>query len=169
MKFCAKNRHLRQSRKRHQKYNNIMRNFRPMGLFLQSDEQKSRRAYIDIGEFLPPESNGYKGIARILLASTTGDVISIRVKRTKSRFKISVKDEYGTVYSGYKSIYKLLPTQGEIFDVIKYLEEDESKCLTQYIEYNDLKTIDDIKNFIYLESEIYPNLNDLFIDYLKQL
>lgn len=148
---------------------NSMRSFRPEKLFLKSDKVKSRRPYIDIGEFLPPESNDYNEIARISLSSTTGDVISIQAKKTKNGFKIKVEDEYEAKYTGYKTIYKLIPTQGEIFDVIKNLEENELNCLMQYIEYNDLKTIDEITNFIYIDSQIYPKLNELLIEYLRQI
>ena len=146
-----------------------MRNIRPIELFLKSDKEKVGRPYIDVGEFLQPESNGYIEIARILLSSTTGDVISIRIKKTKNCFKIRVEDEYEAEYSGYKNIYKMVPTQGEIFDVITDLEEDELNWLTQCIEYNNFKTIDEISNFIYIDSKIYPNLNELFIDYLNQI
>jgi hypothetical protein len=148
---------------------NSMSTFRPNELFLKSDKEKSRRPHIDVGEFLSPELNGYNEIARMSLSSTTGDVIVIRAKKTKNGFKIRVEDEYDTEYSGYKTIYKLIPTQGEVFDVIKNLSEDDLNCLMQYIEYNDFKTIEEITDFIYIDSKIYPNLNELFIDYLKQL
>jgi hypothetical protein len=148
--------------------NSILK-FRPNQLLPNSYKPGIRRPYIDVGEHLPATSNGYFEIARILLSSTTGDVISILSKPIKKGYKIKVEDEYETIFGGYKKTYKLIPTQGEIFEVIKDLQDNELNYLEQLMEYNDFESDDDIINFISIDSDLYPNLNDLLIEYLKHI
>ena len=144
--------------------------FRPKELFGNMNTEKIRKPFIDVGEFLPPSNKGYQEIARISLSSSTGDVISIRAKKTKNDYKIEVVDEYETEFIGYKRKYKEIPTQGEMFNVFRDLntESDSNYYWIEIVEMNELKTIDEITNFIYIDSNIYPDLNELLIEFFKQ-
>ena len=56
------------------------------------------------GPFLPEKKTKVVEIANIALASTTGDIFSIRAKRTKNRINYSIVDEYdGTFLLSIKS------------------------------------------------------------------
>ncbi len=88
--------------------------FRPVVIHNVSNSQETRRPYFDVGEHLPRISAGYFEIARISLAYSTGDVISIRAKINKNSIRIKVVDEYDTNFIEYKSVYNNIPTQGEI-------------------------------------------------------
>ncbi len=57
--------------------------------------EKIRRPTVDLGEFLPTVANGIFEIARISIASVTGDVISFRLRKTPKKFALEIVDEYG--------------------------------------------------------------------------
>tara|TARA_B100000315_G_scaffold246346_1_gene273531 strand:+ start:387 stop:1004 length:618 start_codon:yes stop_codon:yes gene_type:complete len=61
------------------------------------------------GPFLPEKKTNVVEIANITLASTTGDIFSIRAKKTKNRINYSIVDEYeGTFSLSIKSSQKSL-------------------------------------------------------------
>jgi len=144
--------------------------FRPKELFGRKNTEKIRKPIYDVGEFLPPLNKGYQEIARICLSSSTGDVISIRLKKNKNGYEIEVVDEYESEFIEYERRFEEIPTQGDIFNVIRDLntESDSNYYLLEIVEINELKTIDEITNFIYVDSNIYPDLNELLIDFFKQ-
>ncbi len=144
--------------------------FRPKTLLGNTNTEKIRKPFIDVGEFLPSLKNGYQEIARICLSSSTGDVFSIRAIKNKNGYEIEVVDEYETEFMGYKRKYKEIPTQGDIINVILDLnsERDSNYYWIEIVEINQLKTIDEITNFIYIDSNIYPDLNELLIEFFKQ-
>ena len=150
--------------------NKDIRLFRPIELFGSKNTEEIRKPYFDVGEFLPSADEGYQEIARICLASTTGDVVSIRAKKTKNSHDIEVVDEYQTEIIGYEKKYDLIPTQGEIFNVIHDInfEGNAQNYWIQIVEMNELKTIDEIIDFISIDSNIYPDLNELLIDFFKE-
>ncbi len=147
-----------------------IRLFRPKDLFGNMNTEKIRKPFYDVGEFLPSLSKGYQEIARICLSSSTGDVLSIRAKKNKNYYFIKVEDEYETEFIEYKRKYELIPTQGEIFDVIRDMntESHSQYYWIQIVEMNEFRTIDEITDFIYIDSNIYPNLNELLIDFFIQ-
>jgi hypothetical protein len=72
-----------------------LNNFRPANLFIENPMEKIRRPTVDLGEFLPTVANGIFEIARISIASVTGDVISFRLRKTPKKFALEIVDEYG--------------------------------------------------------------------------
>ncbi len=148
-----------------------MRNYRPANLFIENTTEEIRRPTLDIGEFLPILTNGVVEVARISLASVTGDVISIRLRKTPRKFAVDIVDEYGSVFVGFKRFYYEIPTQGELLNSIidLYYESDGESIIWGNINVNELTTIADIKQFFYFDSNIYPNLNELFEEYLRQI
>ena len=147
-----------------------MKLYKPECLFTENGTSKIRTPYFDVGEFLPTEDNGFHEIARICLASTTGDVISIRAKECNGSIIIEVVDEYLTEFFEYKKDYSEIPTQGEICDIITTmcLEPNSLSYLFGIIEMNGFSTINEITDFIYMDSNVYPDLNELFVAFLKQ-
>ncbi len=148
-----------------------MRNYRPSNLFIENTTEKIRRPTLDIGEFLPILTNGVVEVARISLASVTGDVISIRLRKTPKKFAVDIVDEYGSVFVGFKRFYYEIPTQGELLNSIidLYYESDGESIIWGNINVNELTTIANIKQFFNFDSNIYPNLNELFEEYLRQI
>ncbi|MDB4286400.1 hypothetical protein N9933_03785 [bacterium] len=144
--------------------------FRPKDLFGKENTNKIRKPFFDVGEFLKSVDSGYQEIARICLSSSTGDVISIRAKKAKNGYRIEVVDEYETEFVGYKKKYALIPTQDEIFNVVRDMntESDSQYYWIQIVEMNELKTLDEITDFIYIDSNIYPYLNELLIEFFRQ-
>jgi hypothetical protein len=148
-----------------------LRNYRPENLpFGEDGTSGTRRPHFDIGEYLPLPKKGEIEFVRINLASTTGDVYSLRIKKEKTSYVITIVDEYQTVFTDYENEYDQIPTQGEIFDVIIKMNNgfDVESYWLPIIELNELDSIEQITDFIQFDSNMYPYLNDLFIDYLKR-
>jgi hypothetical protein len=144
-----------------------LRNFKPNGFLGSSNTEGIRRPFFDVGEHLPKAQRGFQEIARISLSSSTGDVISIRAKINKKSIRISVIDEYDTKFLDYKSSYKSIPTQGEIFDVIRDMnnEPNSQYYWVEIVEMLELKSLKEIANYMVIDSLVYPNLNDLLMDF----
>ena len=149
--------------------NNIL-NYRPVNILKAEGTKKFRMPYYDVGEFLPKMKKGFFEIARICLASSTGDVISIRVKKNIKSYRVEVVDEYETEFIEFNDKYQEIPTQGDVIDIIMNLNHDydSQEFLYGIIQQNEFKTIDEIIDFIYLDSNFYPDLNQLFIHRLKE-
>lgn len=85
------------------------------------------------GPFLPKKKNNIVEIASITLASTTGDIFSIRAKQNKNRINYSVVDEYeGTFSLSIKSSQKPLSLK----KMIKFIDETEMNFMN--IKYEKL-------------------------------
>ena len=149
--------------------NQNLKLFRPQELFGARNTQKMRTPYFDVGEFLPITDHNQLEIARICLASSTGDVISIRAQKTEAGYQIKVVDEYEAEFIDYQEMYTTIPTQGEIFNIIRDMntESDSQYYWIQIVEMNELKTLNEITDFIYIDSNLYPNLNDLLIEFFS--
>lgn len=147
-----------------------LRSYRPLRLNGDTNTRKIRRPYFDVGAHLPEAQSGFQEIARISLKSSTGDVISIQAKINKKSIRIIVIDEYDTKFLDYKSSYKSIPTQGEIFDVIRDMNNEPN---SQYywvaiVEMLEFKSLKEIANYMFIDSVVYPNLNDLLMDFFMQ-
>ena len=66
-------------------------------------------------------------------------------------------------------MYTTIPTQGEIFNIIRDMntESDSQYYWIQIVKMNELKTLNEITDFIYIDSNLYPNLNDLLIEFFS--
>jgi hypothetical protein len=129
-----------------------------------------RNPHFDVGEFLPTPKKGETEFARISLASSTGDVFSLRIKKEKKSYVVTIVDEYNTEFIDYENKYDQIPTQGEVFDIITDMnnEPDSQPYWLAIIEQNGLDSIEQITDFIQIDSNIYPDLNELFEDYLVE-
>jgi len=147
-----------------------LRNYMPGNLPFVEDTGTSgiRRPHFDVGEYLPISKKGEIEFVRISLASTTGDVYSLRIKKEEKSFEVTIVDEYETEFTDYENKYVQIPTQGEVFDIIINMnyEPDSEPYWLAIIGQNGFETIDQITDFIQIDSNIYPDLNELFKDYL---
>ena len=147
-----------------------LRNYKPENLPCGAEPGTSgiRRPHFDVGEYLPVSKKGEIEFVRISLASTTGDVYSLRIKKAEKSFVVTIVDEYNTEFIDYKIEYEQITTQGEVFDIITDMnnEPDSQPYWLAIIEQNGFDSIEQITDFIQIDSIIYPDLNELFKDYL---
>lgn len=136
-----------------------IRSYRPSELSGSAHTKGIRRPFFNVGEHLAKAQRGFQEIARISLSSSTGDVISIRAKIKKNSIRIRVIDEYETKFLDYKSSYKSIPTLGEIFDVIRDMnnEPNSQYCWIEIVEMLELKNLKEIANYMVIDSLVYPN------------
>jgi hypothetical protein len=118
------------------------------------------------GEFLPDLYPNEVEIARVVLDSTTLDVISIRAKHTKQRLKYSVVNEYDSDFQfSPKSSTRTL-TLGQIIDLIEGMSKGgQSASPSAYRDSQDLARAEDIrdmKTFVTVFSQFYPDLQSWF-------
>ena len=120
------------------------------------------------GEYLPDYQTAETEIARIVLDSTTRDVISLRARRTKTGLlRYSIVDEYEGIF-----LFPKLPprdplTLGQIVDWIDqtrledYTDDSYGLGLT-YTESNhgEGELADRLEYFTTVESELYPQLTE---------
>lgn len=145
--------------------------FRPSDILIENATTKIRRPIIDVGEFLPVLDQQSIEIARISLASTTGDVISFRLRRTPKKYALNIFDEYGSVFKGFKKFFNEIPTQGELFMAAMAFcyESDGLGFILSTIDMNELTSADDVTRFFYFDSRLYLHLNEIFSQYIEQL
>jgi hypothetical protein len=129
-----------------------------------------RRPAFNVGEYLPAARSGETEIARISLASTTGDVVSIRARKRGKTVSLSVHDEYETVFMDFRDKFNGLPTQGELVDLLCSFrgEDDDLPYLPGVIEYNGYETADEVLDFITVDSALYPDLDTLFRAWVEE-
>jgi hypothetical protein len=144
--------------------------YRPLNLFSKNNTDKTRSRIVDVGEFLPDETDGFIEIARICLSSSTGDIISIRVKQSGSEYEMDVVDEYETIFLDYQKTFQTIPTQEEVFSVIRdmHTELKSNYYWLEIVQMNELTTIKEITDFIYIDSNVYPELNTLLVEFFKE-
>lgn len=108
------------------------------------------------GEYLPDLLTGEVEIARLTLASTTQDVVSIRARKGKRRIYYRVVDEYeGETLSGTAKRTSVLPlTLGQL---IRFLEGAYSIKDTVYM--NEMNCdAERMKWFVSMTSPFYPQI-----------
>jgi hypothetical protein len=137
-------------------------------LFGSKTTNNTRRPYFDIGEFLPALLDDEIEFARINLKSSTGDVISLRLNIQNNEYTVNVVDEYQTAYVDFIDTYSDIPTQGEVLNIITSIsnEDDNEPLLIGMIHEHGYESIQDITDFIHIDSNVYPYLNELLIHYL---
>jgi hypothetical protein len=70
------------------------------------------------GEYLPETEEGEVEIARVAIASTTGDVQSVRARRTADGIEVRVVDEYDNRFAAGTRTYGQPLTRRELIDFI---------------------------------------------------
>lgn len=115
------------------------------------------------GEYLPPRRQSVE-IARIVMHSTTMDVVSIRARRYHGRIGYSAVDEYPDMHEFLvrpKSSTRPL-TLGQLANLISGLllqGEGSEDFITQILTMNaECGGPETLPGFLWVESEVYPGL-----------
>lgn len=114
------------------------------------------------GGYLPPLSDLEVEIARVVMDSTTGDVVSFRARPGEDGgVEYVVEDEYadeGWVYSFAPSWSAKPLTFGELLLLVA------SACREDLPRVIDLGKAQDVQNFLAFSSAYYPQLRQFFLD-----
>ena len=114
------------------------------------------------GEYLPPMPDDEVEIARISLASSTGDQISVRARRTKKGNAYSIVDEYDTADE-----YELDPsTSRSPLSMRQLVDMLDGAChhggavmshvIANVVEHGE--SAEEYRGFVRVESDFYPDL-----------
>ena len=130
------------------------------------------------GEYLPPMGQEDIEIARVVLASVTGDVISIRARRNGEGISYLVVDEYETEYQLTRDHSERPLTLGELIALINTAVRDEDEtgggiAISHVVWHCEQGEGEGMRGFVRVESAFYPELNrfyDAVLDgYLDEL
>ena len=119
------------------------------------------------GEYLPPLRKNETEIARISLASTTADQISLRARRLKDRIAYRIVDEY----PGDEPTYNWRPRTSRqpltLGDLIAMLDgaRDCGGAVLGPVVFNIESCggdADEYEDFVSVSSEFYPQLHDYY-------
>ena len=114
------------------------------------------------GNYLPDLEKGEVEIARIELASTTGDVTSLYAKKSECRYIYRVVDEYeGDTLSGEAKMEAEHPlTLGQMADFFL-----GAWSLIEVLEMNEYQEDRDAAlGFFWAKSDFYPNFHELCVE-----
>ncbi len=126
------------------------------------------------GEYLPDLEEGEIEIARVTLDSVTGDVISIRARRTPEKILYQMVDEYWDMppVIGYQiepTESDLPLTMGQLVDMIDGVRLTGETCHMQGLttimrEFNVDCHYTETWDFVHFTSEYYPELGSWYDD-----
>jgi hypothetical protein len=108
------------------------------------------------GEYLPDALPGEVEIARVTLASTTQDVVSVRARRGKRRIRYRVVDEYGgETLTGRRERTSVRPLSlGALVDFL-----DGAWPMREVVTMNDMECdVGAMRSFISVSSPFYSDL-----------
>lgn len=120
------------------------------------------------GEYLPGLQPGMVEIARISLASTTGDQISIRAIKENGVIRYAVVDEYESSILLAIEASKRPLTLGELIRLIdgsKYHEDEyDGGLVVSHLNYVFIAggDVEDLVDFVSVESAFYPELTGYY-------
>ena len=130
------------------------------------------------GEYLPDFKDREIEIARIVLASTTMDVFSIRARLSGERYHYSIRDEYETEFTVKPKMSRAPLTLDALIGLIDTADGHEAGHEDEYQAERDGRSLIDIwwwqqwgygdyspqecTDFAWVESEQYPQLADYF-------
>jgi hypothetical protein len=122
------------------------------------------------GEYLPNLLPGEVEIARVTLASTTQDVVSIRARKGKNRIRYRVVDEYeGETLTERNARTSIRPlTLGQL---IAFL--DGAWSIREVVAMNEMQCdVEEMRSFVKVSSPFYPGLIDhydrCFVDWADE-
>jgi hypothetical protein len=116
---------------------------------------------------LPDYQKGEVEIARLSLASVTGDVISVRAARRGKKITYRIVDEYESSFELQRKVSVQPLTMGEMVDliagaVVEGLSEFPGGLPNAYRDYNlavdDSQDLRDLRDFVTVTSSFYPEL-----------
>lgn len=123
------------------------------------------------GEFLPDFADDEVEVARVSLASVTGDVISIRARRCAGVVRYSIVDEYDSEFSFSPTESEAPLSMGELIALMDGArQEGMGKGLTgAYRNYNlHFSDAEHLVDFVTVSSEFYPELSAYYEEEAKE-
>ena len=118
------------------------------------------------GEYLPPTGEHEIEIARIVLASVTQDVTSIRARRSGKRIVYRVVDEYGTKFKLGKRWSSAPLTLKELIRLIDGTNQDDGDgglvFSTLRMNIGASGDAEGMRDFVAVESSLYPDLSNYY-------
>ena len=138
-----------------------------------TDEERGRRASMHpslmSGEFLPDYDDGEVEIARVRMASVTGDIISIRAKWFEGQIHYTVTDEYDDEYGPYEFSPKSSVSPLTFGELICFIESTDGRFVTDedgtglvipilWMNYEGQEP-EDLPSFVEVTSPFYLELN----------
>jgi len=125
------------------------------------------------GEYLEPPRENEVEIARVSLASTTGDQISVRARRSATKISYSIVDEYpdqGTVYDLHPRTSQAPLTMRDLVAMLDGATDQGGvvmSCVLAQVELGD--DASDYEGFVSVESDFYPDLGRYYAVRLQNL
>jgi hypothetical protein len=119
------------------------------------------------GEYLPPLGKNETEIARISLASTTADQISVRARRLKDRIAFRIVDEYPDAEQPYdcRPCTSRQPlTLGELVALLDRARDYDGAVFGPIVFNIEScgRDADEYEDFVSVSSEFYPQLHDYY-------
>ena len=105
----------------------------------------------------------------ITFNSNHNDEIKIFYEKINSIYTISILDNHKNIYSNYKRDYEDFPTQEEVFEILSNFDiegEGEGLLLSILVEIG-IDTTVGFENEVNISNEIFPDLMEMFKNYLK--
>ena len=127
------------------------------------------------GEYLPPLEDGQIEIARIVYASVTQDVTSIRARRCGKRIRYAIVDENEYVYTASRLSSTKPLTLGQLIRLINRSHPAEEDGFDNGLVFSFLENIiayggdaDSMRHFIRVESAFYPELGRCYEEAIER-
>lgn len=153
----------------------------PAALLAESLDDETRAAVGQLdpafmgGEYLPDHTDDEVTIARVELASTTGDVIEIRARRTADGVAYRVVDEYESPWSCAPASSAGPLSMGELIRLIDGATDGERSGLTTAMRDYQLEgdvEPEEAADFVTVVSDFYPQLGAWYeaeaVEWLEQ-
>lgn len=119
------------------------------------------------GEYLPTLGQDTIEIARIVFASMTQDVISVRAQRTRGRIRYHVQDEYDTEFRQRRHATTLPLSLGELIQLIDTTKHPDPVApgglVWSHVRWHVREGfLDEARSLVSVESEFYTELGSYY-------
>jgi hypothetical protein len=114
----------------------------------------------DVGEHLPELDPGEVEIARVVLQSTTGDVISIRARRAADHISYRVVDEYETEFACRPEVSTVPLALEQLLSLIHGFQDEDGAFVPRVL--GQFADDEDADEFLLAHSDFYPGLQGCF-------
>jgi len=101
--------------------------------------------------------------------SNQNDEIKFFHEKINGIYIISISDNHENVYSNYKKDYENFPTQEEVFEILSNfdIEGEGEGLLLSILGEIGIDTNEGFENEVNISNDIFPDLMEMFKDYLK--
>jgi hypothetical protein len=125
------------------------------------------------GEYLPTRSPGEVELARIALASVTGDVLALRGRWSGGRYHYRIVDEYDAHFTLCRKSSRHPLTLGQVVEILETADGDVDtggrglvRCWWDQ-QRNSGYEAEECTDFAWVESDLYPDLGPWYAAYAE--